>query len=229
MTSAPNRPTRVNCYVDAFNFHYGVLKGGPYRWLDMAEFLRLTLARQMPGPFQIGSVKVFAALLDGPDRVGPQTAHFNAMRAAAPNVEIILGQFVFTEALMPDADEPGLMRRVVKIEEKGSDVNLALHMLNDAWEDRYDCAAMVSNDSDLAGALRMVRSRGKRAGIVFPSLPSRSPARRRKLSASLKRFADFRARIYEDDLASAQLPSRVVRPDGAVFEKPPAWQKRTAK
>ena len=228
MTSAPNRPTRVNCYVDAFNFHYGVLKGGPYKWLNIAEFLRLTLARCMPDPFQIGRVKIFTALLDGSELVRAQKAHLRAMRAAAPNVEIILGKFHFTEARMLDAAD-GVMRRVVKIEEKGSDVNLALHMLNDAWEDRYDCAAMVSNDSDLAGALRMVRSRGKRAGIVFPSLPSRSPARRRKLSASLKRFADFRARIYEDDLASAQLPSRVVRPDGAVFEKPPAWRKRAAK
>ena len=39
---------------------------------------------------------------------------------------------------------------VIKTEEKGSDVNLAVHLLNDAWLDRYECAVVVSNDSDLA-------------------------------------------------------------------------------
>jgi uncharacterized LabA/DUF88 family protein len=45
---------------------------------------------------------------------------------------------------------------VIKTEEKGSDVNLAVHMLNDAWLDKFDCAVLVSNDSDLAEALKIV-------------------------------------------------------------------------
>ena len=218
MTSAPSRPSRVCCYVDGFNFYFGALKDTPYKWLNLPEFLRLTLARRLSGPFRVERVKMFTALLEGAPAHAQKT-HLAAMRAADPTLEIILGKFHFSEVRMPDADDPGLMRRVVKTEEKGSDVNLALHMLNDAWEDRYDCAAMVSNDSDLAGALRMVRSRGKRAGVVLPMFPSG----KRKLSASLKRLSHFRARIYEEDLASAQLPSRVVRADGAAFEKPPDW------
>lgn len=39
---------------------------------------------------------------------------------------------------------------IIKTEEKGSDVNLAVHLLNDGWLDAYDCAVVVSNDSDLA-------------------------------------------------------------------------------
>ena len=37
-----------------------------------------------------------------------------------------------------------------KTEEKGSAVNLAVHLLNDGWLDAYDCAVVISNDSDLA-------------------------------------------------------------------------------
>jgi len=37
---------------------------------------------------------------------------------------------------------------------KGSDVNLAVHLLNDSLLDKYDCAVIVSNDSDLAESLR---------------------------------------------------------------------------
>jgi hypothetical protein len=35
------------------------------------------------------------------------------------------------------------------LEEKGSDVNLAVHLLNDAWQDRFEAAAATSNDTDL--------------------------------------------------------------------------------
>ena len=58
---------------------------------------------------------------------------------------------------------------VVRTEEKGSDVNLAVYLLNDSWLDAYDCGVVVSNDSDLAEAMRLVREqRGKRVGLVIP-------------------------------------------------------------
>ena len=47
--------------------------------------------------------------------------------------------------------------QVIKTEEKGSDGNLAVHLLNDGWLDAYDCAVVVSNDSDIAEAMRLVR------------------------------------------------------------------------
>ena len=58
---------------------------------------------------------------------------------------------------------------VIKTEEKGSDVNLAVHLLNDAWLDRYECAVVVSNDSDLAEATRLVKEHtGKALGLITP-------------------------------------------------------------
>ena len=48
------------------------------------------------------------------------------------------------------------------IQEKGSDVNLAIHVLNDAWKDEYDCAVIVSNDSDLAESLRLIKEQNKK-------------------------------------------------------------------
>ena len=55
---------------------------------------------------------------------------------------------------------------VIRTEEKGSDVNLAVHLLNDGWLDAYDCAVVVGNDSDIAEAMRLVRHHhGKRIGL----------------------------------------------------------------
>ena len=55
------------------------------------------------------------------------------------------------------------------LEEKGSDVNLAAHLLNDAWGDQFEVAAVISNDTDLVTPIRMVtRERSKTVYIVCP-------------------------------------------------------------
>lgn len=55
------------------------------------------------------------------------------------------------------------------MEEKGSDVNLAVHLLNDAWKGLFDAAAVISNDTDLVTPIRMVTAeRGKPVTVVCP-------------------------------------------------------------
>ena len=49
----------------------------------------------------------------------------------------------------------GISRR----EEKGSDVNVATHLLVDAFAGAMDAAIVISNDSDLALPIQMVRQR----------------------------------------------------------------------
>ena len=47
--------------------------------------------------------------------------------------------------------------RVLKREEKGTDVNLASHLLVDAFENKYKGAVIVSNDSDLFTPMQMIK------------------------------------------------------------------------
>ncbi len=77
---------------------------------------------------------------------------------------VYYGHFLSHEVSFPQAPltSPPTFTRVVKTEEKGSDVNLAAHVLNDAWLDKYDCAVVISNDSDLAEPLRLVREQNKK-------------------------------------------------------------------
>lgn len=57
------------------------------------------------------------------------------------------------------------------IEEKGSDVNLSAHLLNDAWYKWFDSAAVISNDTDLVTPIRMVKEeRGKPIYLICPRL-----------------------------------------------------------
>lgn len=57
-------------------------------------------------------------------------------------------------------------------EEKETDVNIALHLLDLAYQNGFDRALVISNDSDLAPAIRMVRSRfpHKRITTVAPPI-----------------------------------------------------------
>ena len=94
---------------------------------------------------------------------------------------------------------------VIKTEEKGSDVNLAVHLLNDAWLDKYDCAVIVSNDSDLAESLRLIKEQHKKIVGLFVCW-KHHPSR------ELMRYADFTKRIRRKVLSISQLPNPFTDP-----------------
>ena len=103
---------------------------------------------------------------------------------------------------------------VVRTEEKASDVNLAVHLLNDSWLDAYDCAVVVTNDSDIAEAMRLVKQHHhKLIGLATPG--NRHPSRQ------LMAHADFSLHIRNKTvLQQSQLP--LVIP-GTTIRKPTAW------
>ena len=79
-------------------------------------------------------------------------------------------------------------------EEKGSDVNLATHLLNDAWNDLFDLATVISTDTDLVTPIRMVKEeRNKPVSIVCP---------RRKVRKELTNAASSTYHIFSEHLSS---------------------------
>lgn len=86
-----------------------------------------------------------------------------------PNVSIHYGHFLTHEITMPRVPVPGRPQeyvRVIKTEEKGSDVNLATHLLHDAHMGRFEVAVVVSNNSDVLEPIKIVRDQlGKKVGI----------------------------------------------------------------
>jgi len=58
---------------------------------------------------------------------------------------------------------------------KGDDINLALDMLNDAWENKYDEAILFSGDGDFAPLLKYVKNKNKKVEVIsFDELASRN-------------------------------------------------------
>ncbi len=99
------------------------------------------------------------------------------------------------------------------MEEKGSDVNLAAHLLNDAWKAAFEAAVVISNDTDLVTPIQMVSvERGKPVFVVCPGRWAMAP--------DLERVATFKRHIHASMLAQSQFPDPV--PNTAI-RKPPSW------
>ena len=141
--------------------------------------------------------------------------YLRALRHYRPRVEIYFGHFLSHKVWAPLAQPLGSQRmaEVIRTEEKGSDVNLAVHLLNDGWMNAYDCAVVVTNDSDIAEAMRLVRQHhAKRIGLITPGTgrPSRQ----------LMAHADFSRHIRDNALRRSQLPNPI---PGANIRKPSHW------
>lgn len=113
------------------------------------------------------------------------------------------------------ADNHDEIVKVIKFEEKGSDVNLAVHLLHDAHNNKFDRAAIVSLDTDLLEAINIVKSElGKKVGIIYPA--------RKNIHTQLNKAADFLKQVRPGVLRSSQFPDEL-SDDKGTFHKPPDW------
>ena len=208
---------RTIVYVDGFNLFYGSLKGTPYKWLDMQR-----LFTEMLQPHHnIIKVKYFTARLSTkmrPEKAARQRVYLGAITNCCENLEIYYGHFL-TQTRVARLADPIFGRKTAKIistEEKGTDVNLASHLLDDGWRNNFDCAVIVSNDSDFSEAIRLVkRLDGKQIGIFFPFRKNKT-----RRSKQLLGLADFNRDVRENALRRCQLPEKI--PGSSIF-KPSKW------
>lgn len=207
-----------------------MIRGTPYRWLNLLGFCRKLLPRD-----EVERVKYFTARVDA--RVGDPDQPFRQMRywralQTLDRVEIILGHFLTAPKTMPELtsverinaiaaqgkDVRGMrptMVRVLRSEEKGTDVNLAAHLVHDAHRSRFEAAAVISNDSDLKEAVRIARWEvGKVVGVFTPH--------RDRHSVQLKKTASFFRGIPVEVLRTSLFPDELTDAKG-TFQKPAGW------
>jgi uncharacterized LabA/DUF88 family protein len=101
-------------------------------------------------------------------------------------------------------------------EEKGSDVNVATHLLNDVLSGSVDAAVVVSNDSDLSLPLQLARDRVP-VGTVNPTSRYLAGALRGSVTQGPGRH--WWKQLTADDFRRSQLADPV---DGK-FNKPADW------
>ncbi len=166
----------TNVYIDGFNLYHRALLGTQFKWLDLGK-----LSRALLPSHQINRLRYFTALVDqrpgDPQQQQRQLTYIRALETNA-NLTVHYGQFRTDPRRRPLTHPiPGVGRTVEVSEtrEKGSDVNLATYLLMDGYDGDYEQALVVSNDSDLALPIKMVRDKLRLpVGIVNPSANRKS-------------------------------------------------------
>lgn len=219
---------RTIVYVDGFNLYFRLLVSRPsLKWLNIRKLAEVLLS---PSNAIVG-VKYYTARVSGHIDAGApsrQQVYFDAL-ATVPDISVYMGNFLLSEKfaglVKPPEFRPRLsvplpqpwpdVVKVVKMEEKGSDVNLACHLLLDAFQNNFDVAAVLSNDSDLVEPIRIVTQvLGKPVGLLSP-VTNPTP--------QLRSVSSFLRRISVSDLGLSQFPNPLICADGSQLTKPPTW------
>lgn len=207
---------RTYVYIDGFNFYYRALAGGPFKWLNPEALM----SRLLQKTNQVQRIKYFTARVSGaqdPDQPRRQQLYLNAL-GTIPHLDIFFGNFLAKKIVRPLVNPiPGLPAKVEvhTMEEKGSDVNMASHLVFDGCTNKYDVAIVVTKDTDLVEPIRIVTQElGKKVGIVCPD---------NNLPPALGQYSTFKKHVRSTHLAAAQFSNPVIDPQGNPISKPATW------
>ena len=196
-------------YVDGFNLYYGALKNTPYKWLNLKLLFENLLTQNNVKKIRYFTARVSPRYSD--DQIPRRQWEYIKALKTVKNLEIHEGYYLQSITAMPRANrkpnEPKMVK-VLKSEEKGSDVNIASYILLD------DCAVVVSNDSDLFTPMKIVKEEfGKTIGVINPH---------KKQSQKLKKVTDFYKPIREGVLQASQFPP-IIQANNKTIMKPESW------
>lgn len=208
---AGNQPPteRLVAFIDGFNLYHGLRHryGRRYLWLDLER-----LARELLKPGQeLVAVRYFtAALRNDPGAQQRQQAYLGALRSR-PLVSVELGRFQGKHLSCNSCGHTW-----TSYEEKETDVSIAVALVEDAVDDRFDVALLISADSDLCPAVRaMKRLRPtKRVVAVFPP---------RRHSDALGRAVDSHFTLGQGVIKRSLLSVTVVDAKGRSHVRPASW------
>lgn len=208
---------KVNVYVDGLNLYHRKLEGTKFKWLNL-----WTLAELLVPKDEVHRVRYFTAkVMTYPGKSNHlqmvrQQTYLRAVDTLRPKgLTVHFGLFKVTQKERHRVVAPHRPVLVFDPEEKGSDVNLASHLLLDAFHGDFEKALIVSYDSDLDTPAQIVRREfGLHVQVAIPGTHADMPE-------SMIR-ADSITRVSDEKLSSAQFPPKLTDRFGTIT-KPAEW------
>jgi uncharacterized LabA/DUF88 family protein len=221
---------RTIIYIDGFNLYYGALINTPFKWLDVVELFTLICCQQDPN-IEVVAVKYFTAPVKAKiathkqDSVTSQNSYHKALKISHPDIfQLIEGHFSIEKGKAPIYKKPLIKKDSVeiwKLEEKKTDVNIALNMYIDAQKG-IEQIVLVSNDTDLVPAFEAIKTEYpevNRATI----LPRKESEKARPQNRSISELSSWtRSYITKDELKNSQLEKMIPTKKKPVY-KPEYW------
>lgn len=206
---------KVIAFVDGFNLYHALdyfqaasdhHRYRKYKWLNLKKLASMFVF----GADTLDEVLYFTTLAAWD--AGKTARHRTYIRALeSEGVHTIYGEFKrkIKHCRLCGGDFPS-------VEEKQTDVNIALLLVVRAIQERYDKAIIFSGDTDLLPAVKIVRTvyPAKQIGLVIPI---------GRASEDFKQQVDFHYRMREHHLAASLFPDPLPLSDGSSLTKPATW------
>lgn len=185
--------TRVQCFVDGFNLYHAVaaLKRPDLKWFDLRALMGQFIDPDVHELCEVFYFSAFATWLSGPYKRHQQFVEAIKAGGSTP----ILGQFKEKDRRCRSCGA-----KWVAHEEKETDVNIALWLLREAYKDNFDEAFVVSRDSDLTPAIRMVREEFPGKAVKMISPPAAGHSKEMAQLVGKKKLASIKAIHLERSL-----------------------------
>ncbi len=200
---------RVVAYIDGFNLYFGLksAKLKRFYWLNLQSLARNILA---PGQDLVFTKYFTSRVSYPPDKEKRQSTFIEALETLS-DLKIYYGHF---QSNLQRCRKCG--HKVWVPSEKMTDVNIAVEMMSDAYQDLFDIALLISADSDLSAPLRAIKDLfpNKRVVVAFP--PQRH-------SVQLQHLAHAYLQIGRASIAKSVFPEKVQKADGFTLTRPPEW------
>lgn len=201
---------RVIAYIDGFNLYFGLKSAGLKRfyWLNLQTIVQNLLKSNQELTF----TKYFTSRISyPPDKQRRQSIFIEALETLN-DLRIFYGHY---QANLQRCRK--CSNKVMIPNEKMTDVNIAVEMLSDVYQDLFDVAFLVSADSDLTAPIQAIKNLfpEKRVIVAFP--PQRH-------SAQLQRLAHGFLQIGRANLAKSVFPDKVQKADGFILQRPLEWK-----
>jgi uncharacterized LabA/DUF88 family protein len=201
---------RVVAYIDGFNLYFGLKSAGWKRfyWLNV----QILAQNLLIGGQNLVFTKYFTSRVSYPaDKERRQSIFLEALETLS-DFRIYYGHY---QANPQRCRKCG--HKVSVPSEKMTDVNIAVEMMSDAYQDLFDVALLLSADSDLSAPVLAIKNLfpNKRVIVAFP--PQRH-------SAQLQRLAHGYLQIGRASAAKSVFPRKVPKADGFILQKPSEWE-----
>ncbi len=201
---------RIIGFIDGFNVYHALLKDArlnKYRWINYWKLIE-SFARQDE---TVEDVFLFTAFTNWDKR---KKARHRILVAAQRHfeVKIVFGQF---SKITRKCRKCG--NKYETMEEKRSDVNIAVEVVKQAVLGTYDKAVIVSADSDLIPAIQAARS-------INPSLEFAVVTPINLRSKALSNSANYTLRMERRHLNKAEMIDEIILADGSKLSRPSSWR-----
>lgn len=203
---------RVIAYIDGFNLYFGLKSKNwkRYYWLN----LQLLVENLLKSDQTLIAVKYFTARISAsnqnPAKQKRQANYLDAVEAL-DKTKIIFGHYL---PKLRQCNKCGA--KWTTHEEKMTDVNIAVELIQDALDNDFDVALLMSADSDLSAPISFVRHRFPEKRIIMACPPDRQ-------SKKLESLVNATFRIGRKKFQDSQFPDTVRLPNGYVIHKPAEW------